>query len=164
MKGKDPITSQKDASKGTENASSQKNHVDSKIVPSFDIVQFCKSSTVTISTADYLKSNPKELDKLVEFIKGTPNDNSKFIGQTSSSVEPTAENTFENEISMTLESEKHDRKPNPFYISLLLNGRRLNNCIIDSGASDNIMPAPVAKALGLTLTKNFGKCYAMDGK
>lgn len=40
----------------------------------------------------------------------------------------------------------------------------MNNCIIDSGASDNIMPSIVAKALGLSLTKTFGKYYSMDSK
>lgn len=55
-------------------------------------------------------------------------------------------------------------KPEPFYISLLLNGQKLSNCIIDSGASNNIMPSPMAKSLGLTLTKMFGRCFSMDGK
>ena len=55
-------------------------------------------------------------------------------------------------------------KPGPFYISLFINGNRLSNCIIDSGASDNVMPTSVAKALGLPLTKAFGRCYSMDAK
>lgn len=57
-----------------------------------------------------------------------------------------------------------ERKPNPFYVSLLLNGQNLRNCIIDSGASDNIMPFAIAKALGLDLTKTFGHCYSLDRK
>lgn len=55
-------------------------------------------------------------------------------------------------------------KPNPFYVSLLLNGHKLSNYIIDLGASDNIMPSSIAKTLGLTLTKSFGRCYSKDGK
>lgn len=61
-------------------------------------------------------------------------------------------------------SQISDPKPEPFYVSLFINGYKLNNCIIDSGASDNIMPSAVAKALGLPLTKTFGKCYSMDSK
>lgn len=57
-----------------------------------------------------------------------------------------------------------ESKPEPFYISLFINGHKLNNCIIDSGASDNIMPSAVAKALGLSLTKTFGICYSMESK
>lgn len=57
-----------------------------------------------------------------------------------------------------------ESKPEPFYISLFINGHKLNNCIIDSGASVNIMPSVVAEALGLSLTKTFGMCYSMDSK
>lgn len=38
--------------------------------PSFDIVEFCKSSRIQISLAEYFKLNPKELDKLVKFVHG----------------------------------------------------------------------------------------------
>jgi hypothetical protein len=64
----------------------------------------------------------------------------------------------------SIQKEIEEKNPNPFYISLLLNGQKLSNCIINSGASDNIMPQPVAKALGLELTKTFGCFYSMDGK
>lgn len=55
-------------------------------------------------------------------------------------------------------------KIEPFYISLLINGFKLSNCVIDSGASDNVMPTEVANALSLTLTKIFGRCFSMDNK
>ncbi|KAH9310211.1 hypothetical protein KI387_038122 [Taxus chinensis] len=45
----------------------------------------------------------------------------------------------------------------PFYVSLLINGYKLSNCILDFGASDNVMPAKLADALGLTLTKTIGR-------
>lgn len=35
---------------------------------------------------------------------------------------------------------------------------------LGSSASDNVMPAKVAQALGLTLTKIFGHCYYMENK
>ncbi|KAH9315761.1 hypothetical protein KI387_024388, partial [Taxus chinensis] len=38
----------------------------------------------------------------------------------------------------------------------------LSNCILDSGASDNVVPAKVADALGLTLTKTIKRCYSME--
>lgn len=49
-------------------------------------------------------------------------------------------------------------------MSLLLNSRKLSNCIIDLGASKNIKSISVAKSLGITLTKTFGRCYSMDAK
>ena len=55
-------------------------------------------------------------------------------------------------------------KPNPFYVSLYIAGCKLSNCIIDSGASDNVMPSKVAHALGLSLNKPSGKVYSMEAK
>ena len=47
---------------------------------------------------------------------------------------------------------------------MLLKGRKLINCIINSSVFDNIIPYSIAKVLGLTLTKNYGKCYSTDEK
>ena len=49
----------------------------------FDIVEFCKSSSITISPAEYLKLNPKELDKLVQYVKGSSTNNAQFPSDTS---------------------------------------------------------------------------------
>lgn len=51
-----------------------------------------------------------------------------------------------------------------FYLSLLINSFKLSNCIIDSGASNNVIPAKVTHALGLTLTKYYGWFYSMETK
>lgn len=56
------------------------------------------------------------------------------------------------------------QKPEPFYASLYINGCKLNNYIIDLGASDNVMPYSVTKSLGLNLTKVHGRFYSMDTK
>lgn len=37
----------------------------------------------------------------------------------------------------------------PFSLSLIINGRTLKNCMIDSGASNTIMPFKFMEALGL---------------
>ncbi|GLJ13010.1 hypothetical protein SUGI_0203320 [Cryptomeria japonica] len=144
--------------------------------PSFDIIEFCKASTVQLSTAKYLKLNPKELDKLVKYVKGDSTsessmhkcviDSDLFISKipTSAScpctdlITPCAFHNAEDKLGIEV------LKPKPFYISLLLNGQKLSNCIIDLGVSDNIMPSSVSRSLGLTLTKTFGRCYLMDGK
>ena len=42
-----------------------------ELEPSFDIIEFCKSSRIQISLIDYLKSSPSELDKLIKFIRGS---------------------------------------------------------------------------------------------
>ena len=37
----------------------------------------------------------------------------------------------------------------PFMLSLIVNGKTLKNCMIDSGASNTIMPFKVMESLGL---------------
>lgn len=138
----------------------------------FDIVEFCKNSSITISPAEYLKLNPRELDRLVQYVKGSSVTNAHVADEVPEDSRNIDEPIFVSERGTqnaeatvnSVQKETEEKKPNPFYISLLLNGQKLSNCIIDSGASDNIMPQSVAKALGLELTRTFGCCYAMDGK
>lgn len=138
----------------------------------FDIVEFCKTSSISISPTKYLKLNPQELDKLIQYVKGSSATNAHVIDDVSEDPKTADKPIFVSErctkgneaTTNSVQKEIEEKKPNPFYISFLLNGQKLSNCIIDSGASDNIMPQPVAKALGLELTKKFGCCYAMDGK
>lgn len=41
----------------------------------------------------------------------------------------------------------------PFYISVVVNGLVLGNCMLDSGALTNIIPYGVMKQLGLKITR-----------
>lgn len=146
------------------------------IVSPFDIIEFCKSSRNQISPVEYLKLNPKELDRLVKFVKG--NNASAQVGTTQQLVNLASMPQYQEstrpvslETSNDIVGNQTDEmipifepKPDPFYVSLFVNGHRLNNCIIDFGASDNIMSSIAAKALGLSLTKTFGRCYSMDSK
>lgn len=128
----------------------------------FDIVEFYKNSKVQISQAEYLRMNPKELDRLIEYVrprhskshasldKGMVSSQGSAMDITSSSKMPSLSTSNAN--------------PNPFYVSLFVNGFRVNNCIIDLGASDNVMPIQIAKALGLEMTRTFVKYYSMDSK
>ena len=45
-----------------------------------------------------------------------------------------------------------------FFLSLIIKGRTLKNCMIDSGASNNIMPFKVMEALGLGVDIRQGRC------
>lgn len=142
---------------------------------SFDIIEFCKSSQIQITRVEYLKLNPKELDRLLQFVKGN---NAQWTNGTQQSVNAILPSRS-NELVHPLVCEKIpeiialqtdvstpllESKIEPFYISLFINGHRLNNYIIDSGSSDNIIPSIVAKELGLSLTKNFGKCFSYGFK
>jgi hypothetical protein len=50
----------------------------------------------------------------------------------------------------------------PFYISLLVNGFLLQNCMIDSRASTNVMTLEVMNELGLQITKPCRNVQAVD--
>lgn len=98
-------------------------------------------------------------------MKGSSATNAQFAEGMTESSKVVNEPVFVSEkIANSVENEMEEKNPNLFYISLLLNGQKLSNCIIDFGASDNTMPKPVEKSLDLELTKTFGCCYSMDGK
>ena len=52
----------------------------------------------------------------------------------------------------------------PFYISLLLHDYTLHNCMLDSGASHNLMPLSIMKELNLHITKAYRDPYSFDSK
>ena len=52
----------------------------------------------------------------------------------------------------------------PFMLSLIVNGKILKNCMIDSGASNTVMPFRVMESLGLRVDTKQGKCCAMDSR
>jgi len=52
----------------------------------------------------------------------------------------------------------------PFYISLNIHDKIMHNCIMDSGASHNVMPKVVMEELGLEITKPYQELYSFDSK
>ena len=59
--------------------------------------------------------------------------------------------------------EEVDSSVPPFYISLL-HDFILHNCMLDSGASHNLMPLSVMKELNLQITKRHRDLYSFDSK
>ena len=128
----------------------------------FDFIQFCEESKIQISPIDYLKSHPYELKRLVDRCKGNTSDLNHNVTVEEGNVTLTS-NLFNQEDSTILATSPR-KKPDPFYISLYINGCKLNNYIIDLAALDNVMPYYVAMALGLNLTKVHERCYSMAAK
>lgn len=128
----------------------------------FDFVKFYKDSKTQISPIDYLETNPAELKRFIDHCKG---DNINHNHNVASTLEDEflTSNIFEQE-EPTILATFPSQKPEPFYVSLYINGYKLNNYIIDSGASNNVITYPIAKSLGLTITKVHGRCYSMDTK
>jgi hypothetical protein len=52
----------------------------------------------------------------------------------------------------------------PFFLSLIIKGKTVKNCMIDSGASNTIMPFKVMEALGLKVDTKQGRCRGMDAR
>jgi hypothetical protein len=65
------------------------------------------------------------------------------------------ESQDEEDLPIVLHAENIGRKNGkhaPFFISLLVNEFTLHNCMLDSGASMNIMPLKVMQQLGLEIS------------
>jgi hypothetical protein len=52
----------------------------------------------------------------------------------------------------------------PFYISLNVHDKILHNCLMDSGASRNVMPKFVIDELGMDITKPYQDLYSFESK
>ena len=59
--------------------------------------------------------------------------------------------------------EREDNTP-PFYISMNIHNKVLHNCLLDSGASHNLMPKVVMDELGLDITRKYHDLFSFDSK
>jgi hypothetical protein len=57
--------------------------------------------------------------------------------------------------------DKDDSSP-PFYTSLNIHDKVLHSCLMDSGASHNLMPKTVMEELGLEVTRAYHDLYSFD--
>jgi hypothetical protein len=59
--------------------------------------------------------------------------------------------------------DKDDSSP-PFYTSLNIHDKSFHNCLMDSGASHNLMPKAIMKELGLEVTQAYHDLYYFDSR
>jgi hypothetical protein len=52
----------------------------------------------------------------------------------------------------------------PFYITLTVHDHLLHNCMLDSGASHNVMPKAIMEKLGLEITRPYRDLYSFDSR
>jgi hypothetical protein len=62
-----------------------------------------------------------------------------------------------------LVEDRYDSSP-PFYTSLNIHDKVLHNCLMDSGASHNLMPKIVMEELRLEVTKTYHDLYSFDSE
>ena len=60
-------------------------------------------------------------------------------------------------------SVEYDEHP-PFFMTLLMNNKSLNNCILDSRASANMMSLKVMQQLGLKVTRPYKNVCGFESK
>jgi hypothetical protein len=84
------------------------------------------------------------------------------------SVSPSADilNIYDDKPTITLGQMVEDRDEScpPFYISLNIHEKTLHNCLLDSGASHNLMPKAVMDELGLEITKSSHDLFSFDSR
>ena len=52
----------------------------------------------------------------------------------------------------------------PFYVTLNVHDKLLHNCMLDYGASHNLMPKVVMETLGLDITRPYHELFSFDAK
>jgi hypothetical protein len=52
----------------------------------------------------------------------------------------------------------------PFYITITVHDQLLHNCMLDSGASHNLMPKVIMDKLGLQITRTYQDLYSFDSR
>ena len=60
--------------------------------------------------------------------------------------------------------EEIDPSNPPFYVSLVIHDLLLHNCMLDFGASHNLMPLSIMEQLGLQITRPYKDLYSFDSK
>jgi ribonuclease HI len=84
------------------------------------------------------------------------------------SISPSADilNIYDEKPTITLGQMIEDRDEScpPFYISLNIHDKTLHNCLLDSGASHNLMPKAVMDELGLEITKSYHDLFSFDSR
>lgn len=106
------------------------------------------------------------IDYIKVFVSSNSTQQNNSVVTIGAPIEPLEEPNIDKSYihAKTMQTRLMVEKPSPFYVSMFIHGHRLSNCIPDSGASDNIMLATVAKAIDFPLTKTFGKFYVIDSK
>ena len=108
--------------------------------------------------------NPKEV--ITENPKEKIANKPKEIVTNKSDESPARkQNNINKDTPIVLHSRDLNKEDHPsFYISLIANDKLLHNCMVDSGASSNIMTKKVMEKMGLRITRPYQNVCAMDSR
>jgi len=57
----------------------------------------------------------------------------------------------------------NDNSPS-FYVSLIIHDKILHNCLLDTGASHNLIPKTIMEELGLDITRPYHDLFSFDSR
>jgi hypothetical protein len=119
----------------------------------FNVVEKMKKTNVNISMWDAIATIPIQrrlLQQELERIE--PKDQPSNMESATRLVQPVG-------------GEETSKKviPPPFYVSLIIGGKLVHNCMLDSGASSSVMPRCVADALGMKYEPIVRDVLQLDG-
>ena len=60
--------------------------------------------------------------------------------------------------------DRGNQKNRPFFLSLLVNDFILHNCLLDSGATSNVMTKKVMEQLNLRISRHYHNISVMDSR
>jgi hypothetical protein len=113
-------------------------------------------------------SNAKVLVPVVELIK-IPSQKEKLLKAIKGPKEKSIERHMEPYedapvILQGMDQNRGNGSHQPFFISLLVNNLLLHNCMLDSGASSNVMTRKVMEQLNLRISRPYHNVCAMDSR
>ena len=118
----------------------------------FDLGNWVNNAKVSIPVTELLKI-PSQRAKLLSAIEVTQREEKH-------SDEPEDEEIVLKSMNCYVGNEDHQ----PFYVSLIVNDRLLHNCMLDSGASSNVMTKKVMEQLNLRVSRPYHNICSMDSK
>jgi hypothetical protein len=104
----------------------------------------------------------------VEEIMKIPSQNGKLLKAIGHPPQGNGEKTwvvaYQDALVILQNWDRGNEKNQPFFLSLLMNDYILHNCMLDSGASSNVMNRKVMEQLNLRISRPYHNICAMDSK
>jgi hypothetical protein len=147
------------------NKSQDKNQVTiPKVAPTPPKSNVYASSELNIDLGGWL-SNAKMLVPVSEIMK-IPSQREKLLkaidcpSQKKVDIPPAT--TYQDAPVILQNMDRGNKKNRPFFLSLLVDDFILHNCMLDSGATSNVMTKKVMEQLNLRVSRPYHNIYAMD--
>jgi hypothetical protein len=125
-----------------------------KPIPSFNFEHEIQKIRILVPLSELVKNEDfkRSLSKLLQSESPQPPSDSVNLQDENPTV-----------VLGPMVEDRDDSSP-PFYTSLNTHDKVLHNCLMDSGASHNLMPKIVMEELGLEVTKAYHDLYSFDSR